>query len=462
MSEKKALKAGIGYTIGNILIKGISFISLPLFSRIMETDNFGTFNVFISYNTILFVIIGLALHSSVRNANIVFKDKIDEYVSSITLIYLLNVVIFFGIIFILHEYITTLLDLPFNLLCLLIINSSCSALFTLYNTRISIDYSYKKYLILALFNSVGSVGLSILFICVFFKNNSVLGRILGITITSVFIAIVVLISLYKRSFPKPVKKYWKFGLKYSLPIIPHGISQILLAQFDRIMINSMVSASAAGIYSLAGNLKIILVVISESISTAWTTWFYEQAEKNEITEIRRKAVLFSFLFLGGTVCLFGISPELIMILGGSAYSEGKHVAIPMIADAFVLFLYNIIVPSEYYKEKTVFIMLGTFFAAVLNIVTNYLFIGKYGYIAAAYTTLFSYFCYLLLHIFISRKVFSAFVIPIKYVLLCFFILIISGIYNIVFIDKVLFRYIFVFIVGIITLLKFITTIKKRK
>ena len=45
--------------------------------------------------------------------------------------------------------------------------------------------------------------------------------------------------------------------------------------------------------------------------------------------------------------------------------------------------------------------------------------------------------------FISRKVFSAFIIPIKYVFLCFFILVISGIYNIVFINKVLFRYIFV-------------------
>lgn len=39
------------------------------------------------------------------------------------------------------------------------------------------------------------------------------------------------------------------------------------------------------------------------------------------------------------------------MLGGKNYESGKYVAIPMVVDAFVLFLYNIIVPAEYYKKK---------------------------------------------------------------------------------------------------------------
>ena len=457
MSEKKALKAGIGYTVGNILIKGIGFLTLPLFSRIMTTDDFGTFSVFISFDSILFVIIGMALHSSVRNANLAFENKIDEYVSSVSIIYVINLVILLVCAFLFGTCCSKITGLQQNLIPFLVIHSFCSALLTLYNTRISIDYSYLKYLLVSLFNSVGNIGLSLLFILTVFKNNAVLGRVLGTTITLGLIVVFVLLSFYKRALPKPIKSYWKFGIKYSLPIIPHGLSQVLLGQFDRIMINSMISATSAGIYSLAGNLKIILTVISDSVSVAWTTWFYEKAHENKTEEIRKKAVGLSFLFLGGAIILCGISPELILILGGSAYADGKYVAIPMIMDAYVLFLYNIIIPSEYYKEKTVYIMLGTIFAAVLNIITNYIFINKYGYIAAAYTTLISYLCYLVLHVCISRKVFGSFVIPVFYIFLFFVILTGVAAFDLVFINRIIVRYSLIVVVCvpvIIYLLKY--------
>ena len=54
MSEKgknTAAKAGVGYTVGNVLVKGINFISLPIFSRIMTTDQFGIYNVFVMDET---------------------------------------------------------------------------------------------------------------------------------------------------------------------------------------------------------------------------------------------------------------------------------------------------------------------------------------------------------------------------------------------------------------------------
>ena len=446
--NNKALKAGIGYTVGNILIKGTSFLTLPLFSRIMSTENFGTFSVFLSFDSILFVIVGLALHSSIRNANLAFKNKIDEYVSSLTLIYIFNFVILLVCVIVFKSPLIKITSLSLSLLILLVVHSFCSAILTLYNTRISIDYSYFKYLIVALCNSLGNVGISLLFMLTIFKGTPVFGRVSGVTITASLIAGYVLFYFYKRARPVPVREYWKYGIKYSLPIIPHGVSQVLLAQFDRIMINSMVSAASAGIYSLAGNLKIILAVISDSVSTAWTTWFYEQAHKNNIKSIQKRAVLLSFLFLGGAIILCGISPELILLLGGDAYADGKYVAVPMIMDAYVLFLYNIIVPSEYYKEKTIFIMLGTFFAAILNIITNYVFIAKYGYIAAAYTTLFSYVCYLVLHIIISRKVFGSFVIPIQYVLLFFLVLTVVSVGDLLFINIIGIRYLITIVIGI--------------
>ena len=39
-------KATLWYTFANVLIKGISLVSTPIFTRIMSDDDFGSFSLF--------------------------------------------------------------------------------------------------------------------------------------------------------------------------------------------------------------------------------------------------------------------------------------------------------------------------------------------------------------------------------------------------------------------------------
>lgn len=153
-----------------------------------------------------------------------------------------------------------------------------------------------------------------------------------------------------------------------------------------------------------------------------------------------------------SVFMISISPEIVAFLGGKEYMMGKYVAIPMIVDGFILFLYNIIVSAEYYKKKTTYIMLGTLFAAVIDVITNYIFIQKYGFIAAAYTTLFAYICYLILHIIISYRLVSFFIVPIQNLIwLCALVFLSCGL-SLLCIDSIIKRYLIgVFILGILAL-----------
>lgn len=417
-SEKKnaALTAGIGYTVGNILIKGINILTLPIFSRLMTQEEFGVFNVFMSYDAILFVLVGLALHTSIRNANLEFPGKIDSYTSSITLIYLLMAAFFSLLVLLFGGTLARILDFDEKILYMLILFSTGSSLLLLYNTRISLDYSYKKYLLAALINSVGNVAVSLVLILTVFRQDRAYGRIFGTTAVITLLALCLLVAMYRKARPRIRGEYWHFGLKFSLPIVPHGVAQVLLAQFDRIMIRSMVSDAAAGIYSLAGNIRLILTVITASITEAWSTWFYGRMANQERGLIRTRATQLCGLFTILTVGLMAISPEMVLILGGRAYDSAKYVAVPMILDSFILFLYDVIVTGEYYSKKTVYIMLGTIAAAVLNIVLNYVFILKYGFLAAAYTTLAAYVCYLLLHLIISRRLAGFCILPIPLLL----------------------------------------------
>lgn len=430
-NSEQAVKAGIGYTIGNFFVKGIVFLSLPLFSRIMTTEQFGVFNVFISYESILYVLVGLALHLSLQNANIDYKSQINKYISSVSLIYILNSLLFCVLATIANEWLSRVLDLDGKLLYVLIVYSFGTSIITLYNMKVSLNYEYKKYLFVTFAQSVGNILLSLVFILFIFTEQRDLGRILGATLAVFLTSLWILYSFYKEEKPVFVKEYWVYGLVYCLPLVPHGISQVLLAQFDRIMIRRIESDSAAGIYSLAANLKLPLAIITLSIITSWKTWFFREIEECNRTEIQKRAVQLLELFAILTIGMMLVSREIVLIFGGRQYDSGKYVIIPMLFDAFILFIYSVIVQSEYYKKKTTYIMLGTMIASGVNIIANYIFIHKYGFIAAAYTTLFSYFIYLLMHLIISYRAVHFSIIPIKSLL--FFLCLITAVCVICFI-----------------------------
>ena len=461
--KNTALKAGLGYTIGNVLVKGINFLTLPLFSRLLTTAEFGVYNVFLSYDAILSVLVGLALHSSIKSAHYEFR-KTDDYVSSISLIYILNSVFYLTIIFIGGQRLSSLVGFSELVLLLLVPFSFGGAIIQLYNERISLDYEYKKYLIVSLLNSVGNVIVSLILIVTVFRNQRDIGRIVGTAATIFAIAAVLLLRMYVKAPPRFCKKYWKFGLLYSLPIVPHGISQVLLAQCDRIMISRMVSESAAGIYSLAGNLKLVLTVISTSIGVSWSTWFFSKMDKGESDDIQKNSSLLVRMFLVFTVGLMALSPEIIYVLGGEEYELGKYVAVPMIMDAFILFLYNIIVPSEYYTKKTKYIMMGTLIAAIVNLITNYIFIKLYGFIAAAYTTLFSYVGYLALHVVISKRLMKFEVVKWRWIVASSVVVASAGLFDLVFTENIILRYVVCVVVVLVLcppLIKYYCTSRKH-
>ena len=438
--ESKAFHSGIGYTIGNILIKGVNFLTLPIYSRILTTEEFGVYNVFVSYDSILFVIIGMALHSSVQSANYQFKGRIDKYVSSITLIYLINLGLMLGVVSLFRQQLASLLDISCSAVYLLIIGSFSSAVVMLYNTRISLDYSYKKYLLVSACSSVSNVVASLIMIFTVFREDRIMGRIIGTVVPLFVLALFLLLSFYRKAKPAISKVFWQFGVKYSLPIIPHGISQVLLSQCDRIMINGICGNAAAGIYSLAGNIKLVLSIVTDSIATAWNTWFFAKMSKGQTVEIQKRATQIMGLVLILSIGLMAISPEIILILGGEAYDMAKYVAIPMVMDGFILFLYNLVVTAEYYTQKTTYVMLGTMVVAVLNVVLNYIFISCYGYFAAAYTTLVSYVCYLLLHVVISRRLAHFYVVPIRNLLIACALVGLSAILDLFFVNQMLLRW----------------------
>ena len=96
-----------------------------------------------------------------------------------------------------------------------------------------------------------------------------------------------------------------------------------------------------------------------------------------------------------------VSPELVGIFATKAYYEAIYI-IPIISlSMYFIFVYSQLIQVEYYNGKTKYIMVATIFSAAVNLILNFIFIPRFGYIAAAYTTLFCYILYALGHYIIA-------------------------------------------------------------
>ncbi len=433
----RAVKAGIGYTIGNMLIKGITFLTIPLFTRLMSTEDYGIFNTFNSYMSILTIFVGLALHSSIKNAKYDFPGQLKKYTSAVVLLVIISFAVITLLTLILSGPISSLIAYSAPLLVLMAAEALGNSLMSLYNNTLAIDFRFKEYLLLSFIYSGGSVLLSVLLISSgLFGESSYIARIVGSVIPLGLISAYIIIRSFCSARPSSLGRYWKYGLAISLPLIPHGLSQILLNQCDRIMIKQMVGDAEAGLYSLAYNIATLFFVLITSADTAWTPWFYERMSLGDDRGIKKNTALYTVLMSVVCILIFVGGPFLVIVMGGEQYTESRHLIIPLIYAMYYSFLYTMPVAVEYYNKKTKLIAFATVLSAVLNIALNYACIKLFGYTAAAYTTVFCHAVYFLFHLVIAKRIAGRWVFDMRVMLGCIAAVTVAGVLSLVFLDKI--------------------------
>lgn len=401
-SSNKVVKAGAGYLIGNILLKGVTFLSAPIFTRLLTQAEYGDYNAYLSYESIIYILVGLALHSSINNAKYKYGQKLEEYVSSIIMFMLLSTLIWLGLANLCYPYYQEQLEFDRLVVNVLVIHCLCSSLWQVYNSYISINYRYKSFLRISGFNAVFSILLSIVLLLTIFEKQRSLGRIIGTVVPMALIGIYIVCFFFRKAKPRVSRTYWAFGLRYSLPIVPHGISQVVLSAFDRIMIKDMVGAAEAGIYSFAYTIYSLFKIMTTALEKVWKPWVYEKIDSKDYESIRKQGTRYVFGMALITTMIIMVTPELIMVLGDRAYWGTTACVVPVVIGGYFAFLYTLPSVIEYFYGKTKCIAVGTMLAAGLNILLNYLFIPRYGYIAAAYTTFVTYFLYFMFHFYLAK------------------------------------------------------------
>ena len=78
------VKASIIYTVASLLSKGLAIVTVPIFTRLMTTEEMGVVNIYNSWNSMISVVATLSLTSGgLQLAMKEFESERNKYLSSV-------------------------------------------------------------------------------------------------------------------------------------------------------------------------------------------------------------------------------------------------------------------------------------------------------------------------------------------------------------------------------------------
>lgn len=407
MNSKQKLKPGALYMFASFFNKGIAFLTLPIFTRLLSTGEYGTVSTYSSWVAIVSIVSGMSLNIAIRlSRGKDFKLKItkDEELASIFTVTLLVGGILFAVCMIFNTLINTTISELLIVLCFL--EGIFGWLITDYTYYQMMESKYLgRTLLMILPNLLAAVFSVILILNL--QGDKSWGRIIPIAVCPTVVGLFLCFRVFFKHRPCLNKKYLKWALKVSLPLIVHALALNILLQSDRIMITAFRNTSETGVYSLIYSFSTLAIVLTSGLEGIWTPFFTKKMNEEDYDNVNVFSKDYINLISYAMVGIIMISPELMKLMSTSDYYEGIIVLPLLVLADFFAFAYTFYVDVEYYYEKTKFITVNTVIAASLNIVLNYILIPQYGYFAAAFTTLVSYIVSFTLHYMYAKKLNTA-------------------------------------------------------
>ncbi len=431
------------YGIPLILGRILSYLLVPLYTRVFEPGLYGTVSVFYSYSAFLLVVLSYGMETAFFRYSQQSDNK-DKVYSTGMLSLLLTTLVFLIAVLLFAEPIARFIDYAdqkkyvswFGWILAL---DTLSAIPFARLRALNRPGRFARIKMTGIFLNIG-LNLFFILLCPWILNNSNAGLIASfvdfiyrpdwgieyIFISNIFSSAVVLILLIPEIFSvkwELDKVLLKKMLLYSFPLLFAGMAGIVNETFDRLMLRYLLPVSPGeaeyqvGIYSACYKIAILMTIFIQAYRYAAEPFFFAQAKQNNAKDVYAEIMNYfiitvSLIFLGTMVYL----DDFIMpILMGKVYHEGRAVIpILMMAHLFLGVYYNL---SVWYKlaDRTIWGAWFSVIGAIITIGFNFWWIPRsadhvlHGYYGSAWTAFICYATMMVLSYVIGQRYY-----PVKY------------------------------------------------
>ena len=386
MSRKTELAKNTAIlTFGKACTQCISFFLLLLYTAILSTEDYGIYDLFVTYSTLLLPLVNWQLDQGLFRFMLDHRgdEKAEGELFSTLLASSLLQSIIYTILFIIVDSF-----LKIDNACFLLFYVILQVFVALYMQFVrglgqSVKYAIASFIsafLTMVFNVIALVflkmGLQGLFISTLMAQIFTLAYLICASKCWKFISI-------KKIDSRILKKVGA----YSVPLIPNNLAWWVVNASDRIIISIFLGTAANGIYSVANKFPNVFINFYNILNLSWTesvSLHYEDPDRNEFLSetITSFFKLFAASCFGIVACMPFVFPFFINKEFGTSYNQ---ILILMYAMLFrvLVGLYSCIYVAQKKAKK---IASTSIAAAMINIIVNLILINFIGLFAASLST----------------------------------------------------------------------------
>lgn len=386
--------------LSTVLLRGISLFTAPLFGKLLGDANYGVVSLYMVWVGVVQIAFTLQTQSTLVNGRIEYPpEQQSRYQSSVMTLSAVSYLAFSVLVLLLIGPISRLLKLEPGLIGLILFHGFGGFCILFINSKLTYEFKAGLNCLISVAVPVITLVLSLILVMNLPPQVNYYGRILALAIPNGLIGIGFCIWILLKGKTFFDRTFWRFCLTLSLPLVFYNLSDLVLGQSDRVMLQHMLSESAVGQYSMAYNFGAILFTIFVALNNSWCPFFFEDMKQGRTDSVRTQAKNFLELF---TVLAAGFA-----LLSGEVYRAYLFASpefwpgaelIPFFAASYYFnFLCTFPVNYEYYHKKTRAVAVITVTASLFNIALNYVLIRLLGMPGAAVATAASHGLQLCMH-----------------------------------------------------------------
>ncbi|MEX0274004.1 MAG: lipopolysaccharide biosynthesis protein [Flavobacteriaceae bacterium] len=403
---KNLFKQTFIYGLATVLPRMLSFLLLPLYTDVMQTDAYGELSVIFAWFAIFNVILAYGMETAFfRFYN--GQDNRKKVVSTALLSILGTTLLFVALTLIFQGSIAEWADKKKEYIGYAIFILALDALVIIPFAWLRANQKAMRYAAIKLLNVAINLGLNFLFLWVLPRlasGASVSWYQPDYEIDYIFIAMlaastVTFFLMSGHYFRRKLvfdKDIWRRMLQYAGPVLVAGLAFTINEVFDRILLERLlppeVAESQVGMYSACYKLALFMTLFATAFRLGIEPFFFSHY-KTENPQ-RTYAQITNYFVILGSIILLGVvvfSDVLkVMFISNPDYWEAMDIVPLIVLASFFLGVYHNL--SVWYKvtDRTKFGAYISMIGAVLTIVINIALIPYFGYMASATATLVAY------------------------------------------------------------------------
>ncbi len=390
--------------IGAIFSKGLIFLMIPFFSRWLSVDDYGSFDLFSAYITLLIPFMTLSSGEAIFRFLLDAKqaDEQKKIVTNGLLIFATGNTITIALAMLYFFHTTQNVAIPF-----------CCFLFSEALNQFVLTYlrGIKQLTRYTICNMLSMIGITIFVtllvkVCGLGLSGMLYGYALGYFVSSVF-------ALFTTNFFQYIdfslinnKKVYSL-IQYSAPLIPNAISWWIVNASDRTIIKIFLGTAANGIYAIAYKVPSLCTTLFNVFNVSWQENVVLAMNDND-REVYFKKIFTNMVKILVSICSCILCIDFILFhyIFDIKYFEGMKYA-PILVSSCIF-----TVISQFFGGLFIGLKMPKYngstsiMAAVVNILTHLLLVKFVGLYAAAISTIVSFIVLCVVRLAIIKKKFS--------------------------------------------------------